>query len=208
MNILNTNIDTFDFHEQIEMEKTWEKSLRLKDEDIVEIFFDNDLFKNKVKELEEDCIKIKQEIRNKLAYLKKNVKNKEEVEILRVFIAHSSVKELIETEKQIKYLKRLKTIKEGRKIRRGNSVTKDEIERAKEKSLISIASEFTKLRRCGKDFVGLCPLHQERTPSFHINEQTNTYRCFGACQKHGDVINFIMEKFNLPFVEAVKLLNS
>lgn len=204
--VVQGDVDSFQFHQEIEEEKAWEKTLKLADKEIAEIFFDIDLFESKVKELEEDCIKIKQEIKNKLIYLKKHAKNKEEANILRVFIIHSSVKELVETENQIKRLKRLKTVKEGYEIKNKNGVTKDEIERAKEKSLVSIASEFTKLRKCGKDFIGLCPLHQERTPSFHINEQVNIYHCFGACQKHGDVINFVMEKFNLPFIEAVRQL--
>lgn len=205
-NFCNSDIDSFQFHQEIEAERSWGKTLKLEDKEIAEIFFDKDLFGSKVKELEEDYIEIKQEIKNKLIYLKKHSKNKEEVEILRIFIIQSSMIELIETEKQIKYLQRLTNLKKGYEIKNKNGVTKDDIDKVKQVPLLQIASEFTKLRKCGRNYIGLCPLHKERTPSFYINPETNTYHCFGACQKHGDIINFIQETHRLSFIEAVKLL--
>lgn len=200
------DFDAFDFHEQIEAEKTWKKSLNLTDKEIVDTFYDKELFYEKNKEFEQDRIEIKKIIKDKLKYIKEHAKSKDEANVLRVFIIHSSVKELVETENKIKRLKRLKIIKEGRIVINKNGVTTDEIERAKHVPLDQLASEFTKLRKCGRGFIGLCPLHQERTPSFHINPETNTYHCFGACQKHGDVINFVQEKYNLTFINAVKQL--
>ncbi|MCX6717404.1 MAG: CHC2 zinc finger domain-containing protein [Candidatus Taylorbacteria bacterium] len=205
-NFYNSNLDALDFHEQIEAENTWKKSLRLTDKEIVEAFYDQELFYEKNIELEQDCVEIKKMIKDKLGYLKNNIKNKEEAEILRTFIISSSIRELIETENLIKYLKRLRIIKAGRVVINKNRVTRDDIDRAKQVPLDQIVSEFTKLRKCGRGFMGLCPFHQERTPSFHINPETNTYNCFGACQKHGDIINFVQEKYNLTFIPAVKQL--
>ncbi len=62
-----------------------------------------------------------------------------------------------------------------------------------------------KLRRIGRRLTGLCPLHEEKTPSFVIYEDTNTYHCFG-CGAHGDSINFIEKTKELSFTEAMKYL--
>ena len=52
--------------------------------------------------------------------------------------------------------------------------------------LVKIVQEHLRLTRRNKDFVGLCPFHQEDTPSFTVHPQTQTWYCFG-CQRHGDV---------------------
>ena len=57
----------------------------------------------------------------------------------------------------------------------------------------------------GKDFWGLCPFHDERTPSFKVNPQDKLYYCFG-CQASGDVFSFVEEKEGLLFPEAVESL--
>ncbi len=68
-----------------------------------------------------------------------------------------------------------------------------------------IAASYVNLRRRGKNLVGLCPFHNEKTPSFCIYPENNSYYCFG-CNKGGDVINFIMGVEKLDFSEAVKFL--
>ena len=62
-----------------------------------------------------------------------------------------------------------------------------------------------KLRRRGKNLVGLCPFHNEKTPSFCVYPENNSFFCFG-CNKGGDVIAFIMGVENLDFTEAVRFL--
>jgi DNA primase len=61
------------------------------------------------------------------------------------------------------------------------------------------------LKRAGASFKGLCPFHKEKSPSFHVNPQRQTYHCFG-CNKGGDVFRFVQEYESLSFVEAVKRL--
>lgn len=61
------------------------------------------------------------------------------------------------------------------------------------------------LRNSGKRFVGLCPFHKERTPSFYIFEN-NTWHCFGACSTGGDAINFAMKLYDITFPVAVRRL--
>lgn len=65
-----------------------------------------------------------------------------------------------------------------------------------------ISSHIT-LRRRGKTLVGLCPFHNEKTPSFTVYPDTNSFYCFG-CGAGGDVISFIRRIDNLDYVEAVK----
>ncbi len=62
-----------------------------------------------------------------------------------------------------------------------------------------------RLRKVGSRLVGLCPFHQEKTPSFTIFPDNHWY-CFGACQEGGDVIKFIMNSKGLSFLEAVRYL--
>lgn len=73
---------------------------------------------------------------------------------------------------------------------------------AKEKPLYEIAQNHTRLSKTGESYKGLCPLHEEKTPSFYVHEETNRFRCFG-CNEGGDVITFIMRINNISFREAV-----
>ncbi len=65
------------------------------------------------------------------------------------------------------------------------------------------------LKRSGKDYIGCCPFHNERTPSFHVTLPGNLYKCFGCGKGGGGVINFVMDHDGLEFQDAVlKLANS
>ncbi len=70
---------------------------------------------------------------------------------------------------------------------------------------VALAGEHMALRRVGRRWVGLCPFHAEKTPSFAINGEEGLYYCFG-CQAKGDVITFVREVEHLDFVEAVEKL--
>ena len=69
----------------------------------------------------------------------------------------------------------------------------------------SVISPYVNLRRRGKNLVGLCPFHNEKTPSFTVNESKGFYHCFG-CGAHGDIIKFEMEANGLPFIDALQKL--
>jgi DNA primase len=71
--------------------------------------------------------------------------------------------------------------------------------------IVALASEHLALKRTGSRFVGLCPFHAEKTPSFSINPELNLYYCFG-CQASGDAITFVREVEHLDFVDAVERL--
>ena len=72
-------------------------------------------------------------------------------------------------------------------------------------NLVDIVSEYLPLKRTGVNFVGLCPFHNEKTPSFTVSEVKQFYHCFG-CGEGGDVISFIMKMENLSFLEACEYL--
>jgi DNA primase len=71
--------------------------------------------------------------------------------------------------------------------------------------IVQVISEYTQLRRVGQRWVGLCPFHTEKTPSFSVNANDGVWYCFG-CQAKGDVIAFVMEQEHLDFPGAVERL--
>jgi DNA primase len=85
-------------------------------------------------------------------------------------------------------------------------ISAESLERVKGAAdIVEVISAHTDLRRQGARWVGLCPFHDERTPSFSVDAQDKLYHCFG-CGVGGDVIKFVEEKDGLGFAEAVELL--
>ncbi|MBA2420915.1 MAG: DNA primase [Thermoleophilaceae bacterium] len=84
--------------------------------------------------------------------------------------------------------------------------TRDSVERVKEAvDMPDLVGAKTELRRAGVNLVGLCPFHEERTPSFSINAEKKVYYCFG-CESSGDAIGFVMETEALDFAGALELM--
>jgi DNA primase len=85
-------------------------------------------------------------------------------------------------------------------------ISEESLERVRQAAdIVEVVSAHTDLRRQGSRWVGLCPFHEERTPSFSVNAQEGLYHCFG-CGVGGDTIKFVEEKEGLGFAEAVDLL--
>lgn len=70
-------------------------------------------------------------------------------------------------------------------------------------NIVDVISQYVSLEKKGKDYIGLCPFHQEKTPSFTVNEEKQFFKCFG-CGKGGNVYKFLMYKNNLTFPESVE----
>ena len=70
-------------------------------------------------------------------------------------------------------------------------------------NIVDIISSYVALRKRGKNFIGLCPFHQEKTPSFTVSEEKQIFHCFG-CHAGGNVYKFLMEYKSISFVEAVQ----
>jgi DNA primase len=71
--------------------------------------------------------------------------------------------------------------------------------------IVALVEPYTRLRKSGSRYVGLCPFHQERTPSFGVTPDRGTFKCFG-CGEGGDAISFVEKKENLDFVGAIEWL--
>lgn len=71
--------------------------------------------------------------------------------------------------------------------------------------IVSIIGDYVELKRAGSNYVGLCPFHNEKTPSFSVSPSKGIFHCFG-CGVGGDVISFIMQKEGLSYPEAIKFL--
>lgn len=84
--------------------------------------------------------------------------------------------------------------------------TPDFLDALRERIVLSdLIGRRVKLTRKGRESLGLCPFHHEKTPSFTINDEKGFYHCFG-CGAHGDAIRFLVELEKMPFVEAVEML--
>ena len=71
--------------------------------------------------------------------------------------------------------------------------------------IVAVIGETVRLRRQGRRWVGLCPFHKEKTPSFSVNQERGFFHCFG-CKEHGTAIDFVMKLEGCTFPEALRNL--
>lgn len=74
--------------------------------------------------------------------------------------------------------------------------------------ILDLVSGYAVLQRSGRSYKGVCPFHSEKTPSFYVFPERQTWRCFGACATGGDLFAFYMQAENLDFAEALRRLAS
>ena len=85
-------------------------------------------------------------------------------------------------------------------------ISEDVIERIKnENDIVDVISESVRLKRSGRNYMGLCPFHNEKSPSFSVSQDKQIYKCF-SCNEAGNVITFVMKQKNKNFIEAIKNL--
>jgi DNA primase len=88
----------------------------------------------------------------------------------------------------------------------GGGIPQDLLERIRERTdIVALIGEYVQLKRRGRNYVGLCPFHEERAPSFTVSPEKQMFYCFG-CQAGGSAFNFVMLKEDLPFAGAVRFL--
>ena len=81
------------------------------------------------------------------------------------------------------------------------------IEDVKQRSdIVEVIGQYTTLKKAGRTYRGLCPFHSEKTPSFFVYPEQQSWHCFGACATGGDVFAFVMKKQTVSFGEALQLL--
>jgi hypothetical protein len=187
-----------------ELERKWQKSLpRINETELlVEIPNGKQLIQNKISEWQQKRYEIKQNIRTKLISIR-DLSNQLAKDFFRLWLQANEGEQLINADRHIARLKFLLSTF-GNKSNR----VKD-FELAKQQALDTpietIAEPHTRLRKVGNKLAGLCPLHEDKRPSFYIYPDTNTFHCFG-CQANGDVITLVQLLNNLSFKEALNLL--
>ena len=72
--------------------------------------------------------------------------------------------------------------------------------------IVEVVGSYVNLQKAGRSFKAPCPFHNEKTPSFYVHPDRQSWHCFGACSTGGDVISFVARKENLDFMGALRLL--
>lgn len=124
-------------------------------------------------------------------------------EIIKMFM----MPDLLKAERILFRLNNFKYLINPKKENHEQFEFKEKIEIAKRYPIEELLRNVLDLRKNGTKFIALCPLHEEKTPSFYIYPESNRYYCFG-CQAKGDVITLTMALHGINFKEAVAMLQN
>lgn len=191
------------------LEKNWKEDLRQTypktDKELVKIFKpEPKMLQEKIGEWESVRDILVKKIKNKLLAIREQGGDDLSKWFWKKWLAVCEGKELSEIDARLKKLKwQLITVK-GRILQVKNGVTREQVDQALQTPIENVINE--KFKKSGNRLVGLCPLHKEKTPSFTVYPETNTFYCYG-CGEGGNVINLIIKLHGLGFIEAVRWLN-
>ena len=185
------------------LEKQWRASLpRFTDKELLEIFPEvKQVIPEKIKEWEQKRAEFSDTIKKKLTLIKYKITDEFSRWFWREWVKVNEGEELLKIDGHLARLKDLFLIAKG-EIPKGR-FTEGEIQRALDVPIETILNQ--PLRKAGKALVGLCPLHNEKRPSFYIYPETNSCWCYG-CNQGGNVINLVRLLHGYSFKEAVKHL--
>jgi hypothetical protein len=186
-----------------DLEKEWKASLsRFTDKELLEIFPESKkIIPKKIKEWGQKRAKFSDIIKKKLTLIKYKITDEFSQWFWREWVKVSDGEELLKIDNHIARLKRLLMVAKGWKPK--GRLTEEQIQQALAVPIENLINQ--PLRKSGKALVGLCPLHNEKRPSFYIYSKTNSCWCYG-CNQGGDVINFVRLLHGYSFKEAVKYL--
>ena len=87
-----------------------------------------------------------------------------------------------------------------------NYINDETIEKVRDLAdIVKVVSDYVPLKKTGVNYVGICPFHNEKTPSMTVSESKQIFHCFG-CGEGGDSVTFVMKRENLGFPEAIRFL--
>lgn len=188
-----------------EQEKRWQQSLpKFKDKELLEIFPEaKEIIPQKIKEWEEVLENEKNDLKECLVSIYSQKLDEFSTwfgeRVARLFL----MPPIMEAERHILRLRRMQSIYNPSEERLAR--WQEKLEKARQHSITELAGNKLDFRPAGKNFIALCPFHNEKSPSFYIYPETNTFHCFG-CQENGDVIKLTQHLYGLDFKEAVKML--
>lgn len=187
----------------LDLEKEWRNSFpRFTDKELLSIFPEaKQVIPEKIEELEQKKAEFSRTIKKKLALIKYKVADEFSQFFWKEWIKVNEGQELLKIEGHIARLKRLLFVASGRIPKKG--ITDEMIQMALTVPIETIISQ--PLRKSGRALVGLCPFHQEKTPSFFIYPESHSFYCYG-CGQGGNSINFVRLLYGYSFKEAVQYL--
>ena len=199
---INSEVDWEFYDYASRLETAWRQSLpRFSDKELLRVFPEaKGIIPEKIAEWEEQRESIVELIRKKLQIVKEKSAQGNQWfwrEIVKIWDGM----ELLRVDQHIVRLKRLLSVARGRTPK--GRFTEEQIEQARAAPIENLINQ--PLRKSGKSLVGLCPLHNERHPSFYVYPETNSCWCYG-CNQGGDVINLIKLLHGYSFKEAVQYL--
>lgn len=201
---LNSEVDWEFFDYASRLEDSWRRSLpKLTDKELLKVFPDaKPAIKQKIAEWEERREVVAEIVKKKLAIVYEKATSDAGRWFWREWIKVNEGSEIVEIDRHIQRLKRLlvadKPAGPGR-------ITDDDIQRALQAPIIDIAGQQLRLRKSGKNFVSLCPFHNEKSPSCFFYTKTNSFYCYG-CGAGGNVINYTQKINGAAFPEVVRQL--
>ncbi len=183
------------------LEKEWRSSQsRYTEKELLKIFPEvKEIIPEKIQELEEAREKLFNIIKNKITIIKHKNLDDFSYWFWREYIKIFYGRDMKEIDREIIRLKRLLSISKGKKIK--GIIDEEEIRKALSVPIEDLINQ--QFKKKGKVLVGLCPLHNEKTPSFYVYPESNSFYCFG-CKQGGNNINLIKSLYNYSFKEAVK----
>ncbi len=186
------------------LEDSWRRSLpKLTDKELLKVFPDaKPAIKQKIAEWEERREVVAEIAKKKLAIVYEKATSDTSRWFWREWIKVNEGSELAKIDRHIQRLRRLlvadKPAGPGR-------ITDDDIQRALQVPIIDIASTQLQLRKSGRNYVALCPFHNEKHPSCFFYPESNSFYCF-SCGAGGNVINYTQKINGAAFTEVVKQL--
>lgn len=189
-----------------ELETEWRQHLpHFTDQELLDMFPESKrIFSAKIREWKHRRLKLAQVIREKLNTVYRQVSANDQW-FYKALIKNFDLPKLRVIDNHIIRLKRLQGVAQKKSLPKG-WITAEHITYAKMVPIVDFIGTYIHLRKVGNTFIGLCPLHKERTPSFVVYPNSNSWYCYG-CNIGGDAITLVMKLQELPFIEAVRKLN-